>query len=48
MVFSGCGGTDGDGLILAIMTEPEKFILLHGGYRHLKSFQVAREGKAEG
>jgi four helix bundle suffix protein len=30
------------------MNEPEKLIPLHGGYRKLKSFQVAREGKAEG
>jgi len=30
------------------MPESGKLIPLHGGYRKLKSFQVAREGKAEG
>jgi hypothetical protein len=25
------------------MNEPGKLVLLHGGYRHLKSFQVAHE-----
>jgi hypothetical protein len=29
------------------MSKPEKLIPLHGGYRKLKSFQVALDGKAE-
>jgi hypothetical protein len=31
-----------------MMSDVEKLIPLHGGYRKLKSFQVAQEGKAEG
>ena len=34
--------TDGHGLTRTIMNEPEKLIPLHGGYRKLKSFQVAQ------
>ena len=30
------------------MPEPEKLIPLHGGYRKLKSFQVAPDENAEG
>jgi hypothetical protein len=30
------------------MNELAKLIPLHGGYRKSKSFQVARQGKAEG
>jgi len=33
---------DGHGLGEFAMSEPEKLIPVHGGYRHLKSFQVAQ------
>jgi hypothetical protein len=36
---------DKQGRVRTVMNEPEKLIPLHGGYRKLKSFQVAQQKK---